>query len=189
MYPYDSSFFWRLSFEGEMRARLETAANVAILGLCLLVGARALFPSDAHPVPSRGDVVPEYQPGESLEIQGVDFSKSPRTLILAMRSTCIHCTKSLPFYRLLREEQKRSRSIRLVAVGLEDIDETSAYLFRNGVQVDDIVATRTSMKDLKIRGTPTLILANADGKVERVWSGRLRPQQETEVLSLMRPDR
>jgi hypothetical protein len=40
-----------------------------------------------------------------------------------------------------------------------------------------------------VRGTPTLILVDGDGKVADAWVGALPPEKENEVISRLRAER
>lgn len=170
-----------------MTFKPDTTANLAISLLCLLVGVRVLLPAgESHPVPYRGYTPPIYAVGEPVTVPGLDFARAARTLVLVVRSTCIHCTESLPFYRSLRREQIAGGKVRLVAVGLEEYDRVADYLARNGIQVDQVIAMKT--RELKVPGTPTAILVDRAGAVVQIWPGRLSPDKETELIAAVRAD-
>jgi hypothetical protein len=40
-------------------------------------------------------------------------------------------------------------------------------------------------RDLRILGTPTLVLVDSAAKVHKVWTGKLSPEEEREVLEVV----
>jgi hypothetical protein len=53
-----------------------------------------------------------------------------------------------------------------------------------GVQVDQV--KQVSMGAIGVRGTPTMLLVNGAGVVTKVWTGKIQPKQEQEVLTALR---
>jgi hypothetical protein len=41
---------------------------------------------------------------------------------------------------------------------------------------------QAGLGDLKVHGTPVLLLVGYNGVVDRVWIGKLKPERESEVL-------
>jgi thioredoxin-related protein len=122
--------------------------------------------------------------GTSLKgrVPGVDWSANGRTLVLAISSTCHFCKDSEPFYRKLRQEL--GKGIKMVAVLPQPVTEAEQYLKNDGVAVDQV--KQVSMGALGVRGTPTMLLVDKGGMVTKVWTGRLQPEQEEQVLSFLR---
>jgi hypothetical protein len=60
-------------------------------------------------------------------------------------------------------------------------DEGRDYLSKHGVIVDEVKQTR--LDSIGVPGTPTLIMADKEGKVSDIWFGRLPPEREREVLN------
>jgi hypothetical protein len=119
-----------------MSRRLEVLANAAFLIVCVMVtavlGRQLIWPNapiaagaPARPAPTPR---PVYQPGERIELAGVDFTKSDKTLLLVIRSTCKYCTESMPFYKGLAGDSKLTATVRIVAVSPDDIPVSEAYL-------------------------------------------------------------
>ncbi len=58
--------------------------------------------------------------------------------------------------------------------------EAQAYLKAEDVQVDEV--KHANFQSLQIGGTPTLLLVDSDGVVQKVWLGKLPEAEEQEVL-------
>lgn len=158
---------------------LERAMNVAIIVACVAIAMSAasrLYP--AAPVPA----VPRagYEPGDSIgDIPGVEWGASERTLLVVVRSTCRFCTESMDFYRRLTSG---SRVSKLVGVGTEPPETLRDYFSSHDVPIDVVSVPEGIMR---VTGTPTLILVDRRGTVERVWLGRIDPRQEQQVIAAL----
>ena len=161
-----------------MRARLEIAANIALIAACALViatvasrfiGQRATMP-EPYQV---GDVVPA--------IGGFQYSASDRTVLLFVRSTCPYCTISMPFYQTLVDSGKATneRDYRVVAVSHEPEETVHAYFAKHNVAVDELLSIATGAT--AVTRTPTLLVVDAAGRVLGSWTGHLTSEREAEV--------
>lgn len=127
---------------------------------------------------------PSYTLGERLgDIDGVTFQDSDWTLVMAIRQDCSFCEDSLPFYRRLTTARRQGSHTanRVVVVSTDAEQALGEYLTRNGVTVDSVVSIRPGQ--LKIPGTPHLLLVGPDGLVRGVWRGKLAAAQEAEVFT------
>lgn len=167
---------------------LDGVTTIAVLAVCILIlvqaarsysaPAVALAPATVVPRPSTAPASPAV--GDRLApITGIDFSASPRTLVMAVQSSCHFCSESMAFYRELG--QRRSAANRLAVVAPDDVETAKKYVAAHGF-APDLVAT-SDLTALNVRGTPTLLLVNAAGVIERVWMGKLTAQREQEVLA------
>lgn len=145
---------------------LDTSVNIAILVTCLVTvtvvldryrtGALSAVPSSPQ------DILAEGQNAPSLA--GVDYGRQSSTLLLFLNSSCRFCTQSMPLYQTL-SKNKNKRSPTLVAVSVEALEDTRAYLETYNVRVDEIVVHTTSVP------TPTLLLVDEAGVIRRRWVG------------------
>src|SRR5204863_9489624 len=46
------------------------------------------------------------EPGTKISLAGLDWSKSPRTLLMALSTTCHFCSESAPFYQKLQQQKR-----------------------------------------------------------------------------------
>lgn len=119
------------------------------------------------------------------EIAGVDYKKTPRTLILALNVDCRYCTRSVPFYNsLVRARQENTDQVNIVAAFInKDSALVNSYLDEKQLSVQAIAGV--DLDKLGIQSTPTLILVDRAGKVLDSWSGELQPEVEREVFAAL----
>jgi len=157
--------------------KVEMAANVAIIAVAALLGTvivKNYLISPRTQQTTAGESGPNSQ---NLSTLGVDWKQSKQTLVLALSTGCHYCTDSAPFYRQLASIP---RSTRLIALLPQPIAESRDYLRSLGVTVDDVKQVQFS--SIKINGTPTLLLVNANGLVTKSWIGKLAEDQQKDVL-------
>jgi hypothetical protein len=168
-----------------MRRIAETATNVLLVVTCLVCSAYVslqLYDRTRTRQPASG-----YKAGESIaHLTAVKFEKVDRTLLLGLKSSCIYCSESMPLYRTVVKWRDATKTpLRIVAACLEPRHECEEYLRANRVVVDDLVELPSS--ETKISATPTLLLADSTGTVQRVWQGLLLRQKRTEVALALFP--
>lgn len=122
--------------------------------------------------------------GTRLSLPGIDWTRTGLTILLVLSKDCRYCTESAPFYQRLALEKAKHANIKLIAVFPQTVEVGRNYLTDLGVAVDDV--KKVTPTDLAVRGTPTLILVDGTGTVQKVWPGKLPPDQESEVLSELR---
>ncbi|MBV9925731.1 MAG: hypothetical protein JOZ96_11995 [Acidobacteria bacterium] len=165
----------------KIHQKIELVANLLIIVVAvMLVGVlaqRYLFRT-----PAAADQSPRVQPtvGAKVNLPDADWSRRPKTLILALQKGCHFCSESAPFYRRLRESAQ-NKNVRLLAVLPGTPEESTAYL--NDIGIPDVEVRRSPLDTLQVSGTPTLILTNDKGEVMRFWVGKLTPEKEAEVLA------
>lgn len=119
--------------------------------------------------------------GRRLSLPGVDWAKNQRTLVMALQTGCHFCSESSAFYQRMMQQRARYGGTQIVAVLPQPVDESREFLKSLGVNVDEI--RQGSLKDIGVRGTPTLLLVNSTGIVTEAWSGKLPPDRENAVLA------
>jgi hypothetical protein len=154
--------------------KIELAANLAILVVsCLLAVALV----KAYFVNESGEEVTSTPSVASLDIA---WNQNGQTLILALSRNCRFCTESAPFYKQLSQSKGNTR---LVALLPQSVDEGQEYLEQLGVPVDEV--KQFSLEKIGVSGTPTLLLVDTSGVVKNFWVGKLSPEQEATVLSVL----
>jgi len=171
--------------------RIETVANLAAIIMFVLVGSLAaarLWGPESSPPPSSPSsrTVTPYAVGEPTDLLPADeFRRVDHTVLLIVQSGCRFCTASMPFYqRLLDGRATSGRQTRFVAMTVDPVLAGSAYLTEHKLAVDEVIRYPIN-KTSRIQGTPTLITVNASGVVVGNWTGRLSPENEREVESLV----
>jgi hypothetical protein len=175
--------------------KLEVLANVAVIVtsvvVCtVLVRRYLLMPTNqaaivkAAPVSTNDSSSPKrsIEPGTKISLAGVDWSKSSRTLLLALSTTCHFCTESAPFYQKL--QQQKRQDVRLLALLPQPLQESRSYLDKLGVKVDEL--TQSPLSSVSASGTPTLMLIDNQGTVIDSWVGKLPDDAAEKVTAQIR---
>jgi thiol-disulfide isomerase/thioredoxin len=115
-------------------------------------------------------------------LPGIDWSKSTRTVVLALSTTCHFCSESGPFYQKL--QQQKPNSVRLVAVLPQPVEDSRNYLSKLGVSGADVV--QSSLASVGVSGTPTLLLIDNQGSVTDSWVGKLSESEAARVIAQLR---
>ena len=160
-----------------MQKKLETAANLATLVVAGLLGYVLLDRYVLHKAPPAPVSIAS---GEKLALPDIDWARNGRTLVLVLQKGCHFCSESAPFYKKLVERTGQPGKPHLIAILPQNPKESADYLSAMGVPIGDIRQARLS--DVKVHGTPTLLLVGGSGVVSRVWIGKLKPEKESEVL-------
>jgi hypothetical protein len=176
-----------------MRVTVDRFVNPALLVVCLLMAANAslqlLDRLGARQPPiqpaQRAAPQPSYQPGDTVPaVNGHSYASAKGTFLLIVRSTCTFCTRSMPFYRRLAEAaRERDRFAKLIVLSAEPKEIVAEYFKTHGVAIDSIGQVPDNY--LRVAGTPTLILVDSGGRVQKVWLGLLASQQEATVLAAL----
>jgi hypothetical protein len=160
--------------------RVEVATNIAILCAFIMVAALA-----AQRLLSTRAGARDGQPaiGARVTLAGVDWSKADRTLVLALSTTCHFCSESAPFYKRLLTDAS-SHGVRALAVLPQPIDSSRAYLAGLGVPLPNII--QRSLGEIDVAATPTLLIVDARGNIQKAWVGKLAADREEQVIAAVR---
>lgn len=134
----------------------------------------------------------EVKPGTALPaLEGLDnngdrhiFSygqDSRKTVLLVLSPRCRACEENMPNWEALIKGIDH-RSFRLVGVSLQS-ESLKEYASRHGIDQFPIL-TKIDPKyrvTYNLALTPQTILIDADGKVEKVWTGLLRGEDKQNV--------
>lgn len=161
--------------------RIELSANLAIIivACALLTILVKQYYFDRRPTE-----IHRIRAGDRLSSLGVNWAKNEQTLLIALQPGCPFCAESANFYQRLRREIEQQRKPHVVALFDKAEKNSESYVKELGVPFDDILTT--SFKSEKITGTPTLLLVDGTGVVDRVWFGKLSSDQEKEVIDYLR---
>ncbi len=161
---------------------IETLSNIAIIVVATVLGVylvnQYFFSASAKPY-ERGKN--EITAGTKMPPSDVDWSKSEKTLVMALSATCRYCTESVPFYQKLAEQKIGRDNLRVIAILPQSVAEARKYLAENKITVDEI--KQPDKDDSFAQRTPTLILVDNTGTVIESWTGKLPLSKETEVLN------
>ena len=162
-----------------MKNKVEVAANLVVILLAVVIGSAFLMDRFA----SRGPAPNEVKVGDQLPgLDAYKWDAHDRTLVLALRSGCHFCEASMPFYRRLAQlEQSNQIGVHLIAVFPDDpavvrqVEETQ--------QLTIEAVAGFELGQVKVQGTPTLMLVDEQGRVSKVWMGELPAAEEAEVIA------
>ncbi len=123
--------------------------------------------------------------GEDLSLpvlRAYNWKAHDRTLVLALRNGCHYRDESMPFYRKLAKlEQSNQIDAHLVAVFPD-----GPAVVRQVVETQQLtieVVPGIQLGQVKVQGTPTLMLVDEQGRVSKVWVGELPAAGEAEVIA------
>ena len=163
------------TIEGRVSKKIEMGANVAIIIVALV--AVAIFVRNYWMGPA--ELHHNIKTGSKFGLKVEDGRGSPKTVVLALSTNCHFCTESAGFYREL-SLQCHQRHIPIIAVLPQEIAASQSYLASEGVTVDEV--RQVQLSDLRVDGTPTLVIVDGSGVVKKVWYGKLPSNKEKEVL-------
>jgi thioredoxin-related protein len=160
--------------------KLELAANIAIIVVAVILGY-VLVKQFVFPTPS-APAGPSKQPeiGAKITLPETDFSTNEKTLILALRKGCHFCSESASFYQKLAQLAPE-KGVRLIATFPHSVEEGQGYLKELNVPIADM--KQADFAAMSVGGTPTLILTDKNGQVQKYWVGKLPADKETEVIN------
>jgi hypothetical protein len=157
------------------RRGLEVATNIAIIVLAAVIVGNVL---SSRLKPRQAPLAPPI--GTLMSLTGVKWEENGSTLLMVLQKGCRYCEESASFYRKVYDQRAQRSQPRILAVVPGEKTETLRYLSERGVSVDDVVSS--SLSDIKISATPTLVLIDHLGRVKNAWVGKLNENQEKEVL-------
>jgi hypothetical protein len=150
-----------------MKDKLEIATNILIIAVLLLMTG-TFIKSQL----SRHEVIGLF-PGDKIGAPaGYDWHSYAQTLVVAVRKGCIYCERSYPLYRRLDGLEHDSRlKAHMLMVMPDDPASGAALLSSQGITSQSVFGI--PLNNIKVSGTPTLLLVGADGRLLQSWVGEL----------------
>lgn len=172
--------------------KIEILANIAVVitsvVLCSVLAKTYLFSAPKRAAAAETTALrspapnspqrQSLQAGRKIALPGIDWSKSNRTLVLALSTTCHFCSESAPFYQKL--QQQNPSNVRLVALLPQPVEDGRNYLTKLGVSLNEVV--QAPLASVGVSGTPTLLLIDHDGAVTDSWVGKLSDGEAAQVI-------
>lgn len=165
----------------QVAKKVEMAANVAIIFAVLLVSFILIKSYWMKPAT---ELHPTIGKGQRLNLSNLNWTPQKDTLILALSTNCHFCTESAPFYKRVAIAS-RKRGLPVIAVFPQPVQEAKSYLSRQGLSFNGVL--EAPLSSIQVSGTPTLLLIDQQGVVERVWIGKLSAEKEKEALTTIAP--
>lgn len=153
----------------KLNQKLELAANFLFIVVAVLLCAvivQKYFSDNSTMNQQRA------QPtiGKQVNLPNENWSAQPKTIVLALQTTCHFCNESAPFYKRLIESAK-GKNIKFVAAFPQPVEESAAHL--NQLGLAGLEVKQIPLSQLDASGTPTLILTNEKGEVTKQLDRRL----------------
>lgn len=105
-------------------------------------------------------------------------------LVAVVQYGCVHCERSLPFYKRLADLERRGQTkVPLVFVAPNTTDELRETVGPS-IAADHLIPL-VNINDMGVSGTPTLLLVERM-HVVRAWVGELTDRQKANVTSYVR---
>lgn len=161
-----------------MKSKLEAIANATMILVALATGYVMLGRYIANRTPRwvmAGD--------RMATIPNLDWKQHRHTLVLALNTGCLFCERSGPFYQMLAGMQVPGRDdLGIVAVFPNEHEAVRQFMTHVGLHIPSIAAV--PLEGLHVNGTPTLMLVDNEGRVERTWIGTLTPSEQLDLLKV-----
>ncbi len=159
--------------------KLEIASNILIIAVVLLIGGTYLKSQLGH-----RDGEPAI--GEKINPPlGYNWHKVAPTLVLAVRDGCVYCERSYPLYRRLEGlERDNHLKAHMLVVMPDEVTRAAALLSSQGITSQAIA--NTPLRDIKVSGTPTLLLVDASGRLLQSWVGELDASKADALIAQLR---
>lgn len=166
---------------------LEVASNVAVIIAAGAIAVTSIYGHVARPKSGGATsamVFSERYKSKRIPLPRIETGTGVTTLVLFVSSSCHFCEESMPFYRRLADMRSgsagRFKTVAAVPQAVETEAGARAYFSERGLAVDE--AQRAPFRAIGVTATPTLALVGSDGIVVDVWTGKLPPSQEAEVV-------
>ena len=167
-----------------LNKRAELAANIAIVIVALLLAVVLVKRFVLEKEPANPAAANQLAAGERVPLNDVEWVQNKHTLLLVLQKGCRYCTESAPFYQRLIQETANRSDVKLIALLPQTVTEGKQYLDEIGVGITDI--RQVAPNQVKVGGTPTLILVDEKGVATDVWKGKLPADAEAKVLSKLK---
>jgi thioredoxin-related protein len=155
--------------------KIEVGANVAIIIVALaivVVFARSYKSNQSRPH--------QIGTGTQFGLKDMSGQGNGKSMVLVSSTTCHFCSESAGFYRELVGHCQRQH-VHTVAVFPQPTNAAQSYLADKRVAVDEV--RQSSLSNIEVTGTPTLLLIDKKGIVQSVWVGKLSEDREREILA------
>lgn len=160
--------------------RLEIIANIAVIiaaiALLIFLGRQEWIRHDSPSIATARSLE-----GRTIRLPGVQFTSQSDTLVMAISTQCHFCRASEPFYKELAE--KYANRVKLVAVLPQPLREAEQYVHVS--IAPNIQVISAPLASLGVTGTPTLLLVNSNGRVQKAWVGKLNDPSQQQVQSAL----
>jgi hypothetical protein len=166
-----------------MFRKLETIANLSVVVAALVFSATIAkdrwFSKPAINSGASAGTESSLK-GTQLHLSGVRWAQADKTLVMALSTQCHFCQESVPFYKELGTSPAvKANRVAIVMVFPQEQGEAESFVKSNQMHADGVLSAQIPGTE----STPTLLLVDRTGKVERLWIGVLSPSQRKDLLA------
>jgi hypothetical protein len=165
-----------------MYKKIELITNISIVCVAVMLSVVLV---ENYFLPRNAPRAEGIAPGSKMLLENLDWQKNPRTLLVALSPSCRYCVENASFYQRLAKEADRL-NVPLIALTQLPTSEAEEFLRSLNVPIKEVL--QVAFDAHNIRGTPTLILTDEKGTATSVWRGRIPPEKEGEIFSLLEAD-
>jgi hypothetical protein len=160
------------------RLNVDLIANVAVIitSIALLGFLGNSWYEKYHP-PQRSEA--RALVGSSVKLPAVDFGQNGKTLLIVISPTCHFCRDSEPFYRQLAH----TAGLKTHLLAVLPVPKTEAETYVHASISPSLELVSASLGQINVQATPTLLLVDSQGKVEKAWVGKLDDASQRQVRS------
>lgn len=145
--------------------------DMSLLALVLLTLGRLAIPG------VRTRDYPALQLGDVLDIPAMTWGDAPRHVVLMISTTCVWCSKSADWYRVLSVELSHQRSVHLAVVHGEEGAAVARWLEERRIVPAEVVRVPKA-KEIGLSETPTALIVDSTGRVTDAWIGAMTTAQQ-----------
>jgi len=169
-----------LNLEAGSVKRLDQITNVAVIVTSVaLLGFLGNSWYENHHAPQSRANRAQALVGSKVKLTGVDFTHKSKTLLIAISSNCHFCQESQPFYRQLANTPGVTANL----VAVLPMPQRDAENYVHSSISSSLQVVSASLDTIDVSSTPTLLLVDSQGKVERAWVGKLDDASQKQVES------
>jgi hypothetical protein len=170
----------------KVRTQLELTTKIAVwvvAGILLIWGVKLHLNESS---PQR--LLTGLRTGNVLSVPAkLSCGGAPRTLVIAMKTSCASCTENIPFYNQIAENYRANRDqLCVAAVFTEPENDVRRYVQAQRLNVEAIGGT--DLTQLRVRVMPTIILIDDLGRVLDFWVGQLGEREKQSVVGAIRKE-
>jgi thioredoxin-related protein len=162
-----------------IKDKVEITTNILIAIVILMIGINYLKSHTGHHEAS-------LSPGDTISApHGYEWRNHDQTLVVAVRKGCVYCERSYPLYRRL-DGLEHSNSLKAHMLVVMPDDPVSGAALLKSQQITSQSIPSTFLSDIKVSGTPTLLLVDANGRLLQSWVGELDSSKAEALVAQLR---
>ena len=125
--------------------------------------------------------LPPIQLKSTLTLPGIDWSRAPRHIVLAMTLSCKFCQSSADLYKRLSEWVSAHPEFSFIVVAPESESGLKQWMMAKGVLNYSHVKENFHLRGF--RYTPTIVLVDQSGAVTDMVVGKMSADEEDELFN------